>query len=48
MGNFNVMSSFINLLPDNIGNISELGRSIVELGYYVDVIRDIEIKTRKI
>jgi hypothetical protein len=48
MGNFNVMSSFINLLPNNVNNVSELGRTIVELGYYVDVVRDIQIKTRKI
>ena len=48
MGNFQVMSSFINSLPNEINNPSELGRTIVELGYYVDVVRDIEIKTRKI
>ena len=48
MGNFNVMSSFIKSLSDNVNSTSELGKKIVELGYYVDVIRDVQIKTRKI
>ena len=48
MGSFNVISTLINSLPDKINSPSEIGQVIVDLGYYVDVVRDVQIKTRKI
>jgi hypothetical protein len=47
IGNGNVINNLITSLPID-GDKKTLGNKIVDLGYYVDVVRDIEIKTKKL